>query len=131
MGGSSPVRRVVLLLVLAALSAAAAAAPAAAATADFSRPAQPALAAPHPAPVFVRLGGSRFGRSRSRGYGFGYSSRPRHSLLHRAVKTAIWLYVLHLFFTHGGLSILLWIVIIGLVMSLVRRRRRRYAYSGR
>lgn len=122
-------RRLVLLLVLAALSAAAAAGPATAATTNFSRPAQPALAAAHPAPVFVRLGGGfRFGRSRSRGYGFGYSSRPRHSLLHRAVKTAIWLYVLHLFFTHGGLSILLWIVIIGLVMSLVRRRRRRYAY---
>ena len=65
----------------------------------------------------------------SRGYGFGGSrSRPGHSLLHRVVKTAIWLYILHLFFAHGGLSILLWIVIIGLVISLVRRRRRRYAY---
>jgi hypothetical protein len=77
----------------------------------------------------VRLGGGfHFGRSRSRGYGFGYRSRPRHSFLRRVVKTAIWLYVLHLFFTHGGLSILLWIVIIGLVIMLVRRRRRRYAY---
>ena len=129
MGGSSTVRRVVLVLVLAAVSAAA---PAAAAATDLSRPAQPAFAVAHPAPVFVRLGSRfRFGSSRSRGYGFGYSSRPRHSLLRRAVKTAIWLYVLHLFFTHGGVSILLWIVIIGLVMSLMRRRRRRYAYSGR
>jgi hypothetical protein len=86
-------------------------------------------------PVFAafrsRLGfGSRsrsvFG-SRNR-YGYGYSRRSP-SLLHRVVKTAIWLYVLHLFFAHGGLSILLWIVIIGLVLALARsRRRRRYAY---
>jgi hypothetical protein len=122
-------RRVILIVVLAAFSAA----PAAASAGDFSRPSQPALAAAHPAPVFAALGrrGFRFGSSRSRGYGYGYGYRRRPSLLHRAVKTAIWLYVLHLFFTHGGLSILLWIVIIGLVMSLIRRRRRRYAYSGR
>jgi hypothetical protein len=118
---------VVLLLVLAALSAMAAASPATAATTHFSPAAQPALAAAHRAPVFVRLGGGfHFGRSRS--YGYGYNSRRRHSLLHRAFKTAIWLYVLHLFFTHGGLSILLWIVLIGLVLSLVRRPRRRYTY---
>ena len=118
-------RRVAVLIALVALSAVAAAAPAAAAPADLSRPAQPALAAAHPAPEFVRLG-SRFRFGSSRGYGYGYRRRP--SFLHRAVKTAIWLYVLHLFFTHGGLSILLWIVIIGLVLSLVRRRRRGYAY---
>jgi hypothetical protein len=71
-----------------------------------------------------------FGRSHSRSYGFSgvRRSRPRHNLLRRAAKTAFWLYVLHLFFSHGALSILLWIVIIGLVMSLVRRRRRPYAY---
>jgi hypothetical protein len=97
-----------------------------------SAPAAPAsLAARHPvgAPVAFR---SHFGlaRSRSRGYGFGGVSRrsSRHPFLRRVVKTAIWLYVLHLFFSHGGLSILLWIVIIGLVLSLLRRRRRRYAY---
>ena len=62
--------------------------------------------------------------SRSRyGYRYGYGRRSP-SLLHRVVKTAIWLYILHLFFTHGGLSILLWIIIIGFVVSLVRRRRR-------
>jgi hypothetical protein len=68
--------------------------------------------------------------SRFRSYGYrGISrGRPRHTLLRRAVKTAIWLYILHLFFSHGGLSVLLWIVIIGVVLSLVRRRRRRYAY---
>ena len=117
----------VLLLVLAVLSASGAAGPATAATSGFSRPAQPALAAAHPAPLFVRLGGGfHFGRSRS--YGYGYGRRSRHSLLRRVVKTAIWLYVLHLFFTHGGLSILLWIVLFALVLSLMRRRRRRYTY---
>jgi hypothetical protein len=72
----------------------------------------------------------RLGGFRSRRYSYGIYGRNRRgpSLLHRAVKTAIWLYVLHLFFTHGGLSVLLWIVIIGLVVSLVRRRRR-YAYG--
>jgi hypothetical protein len=70
-----------------------------------------------------------FGSSRGRGYGFGRPSRPGHSLLRRVAKTAIWLYILHLFFSHGGLSILLWLAIIGLVLHLVRRRRRhRYAY---
>jgi hypothetical protein len=121
-------RRVILVVVLAALSAA----PAASAAPKVPQPSQPALAAAQPAPVFAALGSRfRFGRSRYPGYGFGYRTRSRPSLLHRAVKTAIWLYVLHLFFTHGGVSILLWIVIIGLVMSLVRRRRSRYAYSGR
>lgn len=102
------------------------------AAASASAPTAPApLIAPHPAPTLVgfrsHLG---FGRSRSPGYGFGGFSgrRSRHPVLRRVVKTAIWLYVLHLFFSHGGLSILLWIVIIGLVMSLLRRRRRRYAY---
>jgi hypothetical protein len=87
-----------------------------------------------PAPIFVAFGG-RFGGFRSRSpysrysrYGYGYGRRSP-SLLHRVVKTAIWLYVLHLFFTHGGLSIVLWVIIIGLVLSLARRRRRRYAYS--
>jgi hypothetical protein len=71
-----------------------------------------------------------FGRSHSRGYGFGGVGRrtSRHPLLRRVVKTAIWLYIAHLFFNHGGLSILLSIVIIGLVVSLLRRRRRHYAY---
>jgi hypothetical protein len=116
----------VLVAVVAVLAMAA---PAAAVT---STPAATAsLAAPHtiPTPVVFR---SYFGlgRSRSRGYGFGGATRrsSRHPLLRRVAKTAIWLYVLHLFFSHGGLSILLWIVIIGLVVSLLRRRRRRYAY---
>jgi hypothetical protein len=69
-----------------------------------------------------------FGSSRRRVYGIGGARRARrgHSVLRRAAKTALWLYILHLFFSHGGLSVLLWIVIIGLVVSFVRRRRRRY-----
>ena len=96
----------------------------------------PAPSVARPAPVLAAFR-SRFGfGSRSRygyrygsryGYRYGYGRRSP-SLLHRVVKTAIWLYILHLFFTHGGLSILLWIIIIGLVLSLVRRRRRRYTY---
>jgi hypothetical protein len=66
-----------------------------------------------------------FGSRRPYGYGYGYGyGRRSPSLLHRVVKTAVWLYILHLFFTHGGLSILLWIIIIWFVFSLVRRRRR-------
>lgn len=115
---------IVVVLAIPTSTAAAATAPA--------RGAAPAASVAPPAPVFAafrsRLGfGSRshfgFG-SRSR-YGYGYSyARRSPSLLHRVVKTAIWLYILHLFFTHGGLSILLWIIVIGFVLSLVRRRRR-------
>ena len=105
---------------------------AAPAAAVASAPAAPtSLAAPPPMRTLVAFR-SHFGftRPRSRGYGFGGLSRrtSRHPFLRRVVKTAIWLYVLHLFFSHGGLSILLWIVIIGLVFSLLRRRRRRYVY---
>ena len=83
-------------------------------------------AAPEPVAFRSHVG---LGRVRGRSYGFGgVSRRSGHSLLRRAVKTAIWLYILHLFVSHGGLSILLWIVIIAMVISLVRRRRRRYAY---
>jgi hypothetical protein len=94
----------------------------------------PAVSVARPAPVLAAF---RFGfGSRSRygyryggryGYGYGYGRRSP-SLLHRVVKTAIWLYILHLFFTHGGLSIVLWIIIIGFALSLVRRHRRRYTY---
>jgi hypothetical protein len=112
---------VVAMLAIGAPAAAAASAPAAPAS----------LAAPGPGRMLVAFR-SHFGftRPRSRGYGFGGVGRrsSRHPLLRRVVKTAIWLYILHLFFSHGGLSILLWIVIIGLVVSLLRRRRRRYAY---
>ena len=55
-------------------------------------------------PVLVAFRGSFSLRGyRSRGYGYGLGgytrSRPRSSLLHRVVKTAIWLYILHLFYS--------------------------------
>jgi hypothetical protein len=110
------------------------------ATAAEARTAPPRIApsasVARPAPVLAAFR-SRFGfGSRSRygyrygsryGYRYGYGRRSP-SLLHRVVKTAIWLYILHLFFAHGGLSIVLWIIIIGFVLSLVRRHRRRSAY---
>ena len=122
--------RLALIITVAVLLATAMATTTPAAT--TARRVAPAASVARSAPVFAafrsRFGfgsRSRFGfGSRSRyGYGYGYGRRS-HSLLHRVVKTAIWLYILHLFFTHGGLSILLWIIIIGLVLSLVRRRRR-------
>jgi hypothetical protein len=73
-----------------------------------------------------RLG---FGSRGRYGYRYGYARRSP-GLVHRVIRTAIWLYVLHLFFTHGGLSILLWILVIAVVFSLMRRRRR-YAYRPR
>lgn len=117
--------RAVLIVVLASVLAVASAGQAAGAVAG----ARPAGNAPHSRPALVAFRGSfHLGGYRSRGYGYGFGgygrSRPRSSLLRRAVKTAIGLYILHLFFSHGGLSVLLWIVIIGFVLSLLRRRRR-------
>jgi hypothetical protein len=74
------------------------------------------------------FGGPHLYRYGSR-YRYGYGYR-RPGLLHRAIRTAAWLYVLHLFFTHGGLSILLWILVLGFVFSAVRRRRRPPAQPG-
>lgn len=114
----------------AAVSVVLATAPAPAAEANTAIPrVAPAATVAQSAPVFAAFR-SRFFRfgSRSR-YGYGYGHRRRSpSFLHRVVKTAIWLYVLHLVFAHGGLSVLLWIIIIAFVLSLLRRRRRRYAY---
>jgi hypothetical protein len=124
------------LALIAAVAVVAATAMATAAEARTAAPRiAPAASVARPAPVLAAFR-SRFGfGSRSRygyrygsryGYGYGYGRRSP-SLLHRVVKTAIWLYILHLFFTHGGLSILLWIISIGFIPSLVRRHRR-YSY---
>ncbi len=69
------------------------------------------------------LGGGGFGR---RGVGFGGFGRRSSSrgLLHRVARALAFAYLLHLFFSHGGLSILLWLLIIGLIVHFVRRRRR-------
>jgi len=72
-------------------------------------------------------GGGGFGRHRS---GFGsFGRRGSHGVLRRVVHALAFAYFLHLFFSHGGLSLLLWLLVIGLVVHLVRsRRRRRYSH---
>jgi hypothetical protein len=82
------------------------------------------------------FGGSHFGGGRSGRSIFGSgrrsifgSSRSRRGLLHRIARVLALAYIAHLLFSHGGLSILLWIAIIALVVMLWRwRRRRRFAY---
>jgi hypothetical protein len=79
-------------------------------------------------------GGSRglFGgaRSSSRGRTFLGGRRGRSHALLRSIARALALaYILHLLFGHGGMGILIWLIVIGLVVHLVRRRRRqRYAF---
>ncbi len=74
------------------------------------------------------LGGRGFSR---RGFGSGAFGRRSSSrgLLHRVARALAFAYLLHLFFSHGGLSILVWLLVIGLLVSLVRRRRARNRYS--
>ena len=102
-------------------------------------PAGPAPAQARPVLLAFRgfhVGGGGFTTRRRYGSGglFGRSRRSpglfgRHSFLRRLARAAAIAYVLHLFFAHGGLSILLWLLIIALVVHLVRRRRRRrFAY---
>lgn len=73
------------------------------------------------------FGGSRVGRRGFGGFGFG-RRRSSRGLLHRIARALAFAYLFHLFFSHGGFSILLWLVVIGLIVHLVRRRRRRYSY---
>jgi hypothetical protein len=77
-----------------------------------------------------RLGGGGFTRRRFGSGVFGRRS-PSRGLLHRVARALAFAYLLHLFFSHGGLSILLWLLLIGLLVHFVRRRRRRrdrYSY---
>lgn len=71
-------------------------------------------------------GGGAFGRHRV-GFG-GLGRRGSHGVLRRVVHALAFAYFLHLFFSHGGLSLLLWLLVIGLVVHIFRRRRRRYSY---
>ncbi len=72
------------------------------------------------------LGGGSFGRP---GFGRGGYGRGRsRGVLRRVVHALAFAYLLHLFFSHGGLSILVWLLIIGLVVHFLRRRRRRFSY---
>lgn len=82
-----------------------------------------------------RSGGRGFfgGSSRSRGGGlFGSRGRSRgrsRGLFSRIARALAFAYIFHLFFTHGGLSILAWIGLIALIVMFMRRRRqRRMAY---
>jgi hypothetical protein len=92
--------------------------------------ARPSAVVPTVAAFRSRFGGG-FGRSRYssprstwRGRGaFGGRTRSR-GLLRRIVRALAIAYVLHLFFSHGGLSFLLWVIVIALVVRLVHRRRR-------
>jgi hypothetical protein len=73
------------------------------------------------------LGGGAYG---GRSFSYGRYGRSRsHRTLRRVVHTLAFAYFLHLFFSHGGFSVLLWVVIIGLVVHWLRRRRRRVGYS--
>ncbi|MBV9311863.1 MAG: hypothetical protein JOZ73_13620 [Solirubrobacterales bacterium] len=85
--------------------------------------------------LLARAGGGRGGFSRggggfhTSGHSLFGSSRSRRSFFRRVARSLALAYIFHLFFSHGGLSILLWIVIIALLVMLWRRRRRRrYAY---
>jgi hypothetical protein len=70
-------------------------------------------------------GGGGFGR---RHVGIGrFGRRGSSQTLRRLAHALALAYLLHLFFSHGGLSIVLWLLVIGLIVHLIRRRRtRRY-----
>ncbi len=76
------------------------------------------------------LGGGGFGRHR---FGFGGLGRRGSSHVFRRIAHAlVFAYILHLFFSHGGISILLWLLVIGLIVHFVRRgQRRRARYASR
>ncbi len=99
-------------------------------------PAPAGTSAPHTMELAAFHGrfGSRFGGSslfgRHRTYGYGYRGRnySRRSLLHRVGRALAFAYILHLLFTNGVFSLLLWILLIAVISHLFRRRARRYSY---
>jgi hypothetical protein len=73
------------------------------------------------------LGGGGFGRSH---IGLGGVRRRGSSHTFRRVAHALaFAYILHLFFSHGGLSILVWLLLIVLIVHFMRRRRSRNRYA--
>jgi hypothetical protein len=74
----------------------------------------------------LHFGGGGLGR---RYTGFGGGRRRSSHTLRRIAHAVAFAYFLHLFFSHGGLSILLWLLIIGLVVHFLRRRRARNRYA--
>ena len=78
------------------------------------------------------FGGSHVGITgrRSGGGGlFGGRGGRSHHLLRHVAHALIFASILHLLFGHGGLSILFWLLVIGIVWHLIRRRRRRRRYA--
>ena len=71
------------------------------------------------------LGGGSLGRHRS-GFG-GFGRGGSHHVLRRVAHALAFAYLLHLLFSHGGISILIWLLVIGLIVHFVRRGRRRRA----
>lgn len=123
-GVTSPMRRLAILAVLLASCLAPAVA-----LQSFAARSAPASSAPRLVAFRghfggFHLGGGAFGRRGSRFGGFGRRNSSR-GILHRIARALAFAYLLHLFFSHGGLSILLWLLVIGLVVHFVRRRRRR------
>jgi hypothetical protein len=102
-------------------------APAAALTSPAAAAIRPVAAAPQLLAFhsFHFSGGGGFGR-RHVGIG-GFGRRGSSHTLRRVAHAVAFAYFLHLFFSHGGLSIVLWLLVIGLIVHLLRRRRtRRY-----
>jgi hypothetical protein len=93
----------------------------------------PAGPGPARASQLVAFRGFHFGG----GYGFtrrhyglgGFGRRGSSHIGRRVIHALAFAYFLHLFFTHGGLSILLWLLIIFFVAHLLRRRRSRRRYA--
>ena len=78
-------------------------------------------------------GGGLFGRRGSFGRSYGYGNRGRYyrrpSLFHRIARALAFAYILHLLFTNGVVSIVVWLLIIAVFFHLFRRRRpRRFSY---
>ncbi len=70
-------------------------------------------------------GGGVLGRRHGSG---GFGRRGSSHALRRVAHALAFAYLLHLFFSHGGLSIVLWLLVFGLIVHFFRRRsRRRYA----
>ena len=90
-----------------------------------------------PVAFHSHFGGSRFGgglfsrrRGFGRNYGYGYRGRyrSRPSLFHRIARALAFAYILHLLFTNGVFSFVVWLLIIAVVFHLFRRRPRRFSY---
>ena len=96
--------------------------------AAFAGPAAAASRSAAPAPQLLafrgfHIGGGSFGGRRVGSGGFG-RRRSSHTV-RRVVRALAFAYFLHLFFSHGGLSILLWLLVIAVIVHRVRRRSRR------